>query len=421
MKKILAVLALVFICLVSAFASAASADFDFVKINGDEFNGETQNFDREEIVDIRVSVKANQDLFDTRVEARIDSFEYGIISDASDIEDMESGEVKRYNLKLNLPNEMDLGQYTLTILLLDREGIIQQLRIPIVVDAERHLLQVKHISFSPGDRVRAGNALLATVNMENDGEDDEEVVVTVSIPDLGVSAQDFIDEIEADETTTSEELYLRIPRCAEPGQYEVVVSVEYNEGFDVITQKRTVTVEDSGLCEEANADDENSMTDIMLGTLTGTETVEEDQTANFPVTITNGGNKAVTYTLNVAGTDSWANVEVVESNVMTIQPKASKTAVIKVTPKEDVEGNNVFTLTVKAGDETIEQIPLSVTVQKDNDWDVKGFVKGLTIALIVIIVLLILVGLIAAFRRSSAKNDEDMDELDDEKEGQTYY
>ena len=420
MKKILAVLALVFICLVSAFASAASADFDFVKINGDEFNGETQNFDREEIVDIRVSVKANQDLFDTRVEARIDSFEYGIISDASDIEDMESGEVKRYNLKLNLPNEMDLGQYTLTILLLDREGIIQQLRIPIVVDAERHLLQVKHISFSPGDRVRAGNALLATVNMENDGEDDEEVVVTVSIPDLGVSAQDFIDEIEADETTTSEELYLRIPRCAEPGQYEVVVSVEYNEGFDVVTQKRTITVEDSGLCEEATAEDADSMTDIMLGTLTGTETVEDDETANFPVTLTNGGDKAVTYTLNVAGTDSWANVEVVESNVMTIQPKASKTAVIKVTPKEDVEGNNVFTLTVKAGDETIEQIPLSVTVEND-DWDAKGFVKGLTIVLIVIIVLLILIGLVAAFRRSSAKNDEDMDELDDEKEGQTYY
>ncbi len=420
MKKILAVLALVFICLVASFASAApAADFDFVKINGDEWQGETQNFDREEVVDIRVSVKANQDLFDTRVEARLDGFEYGIISDASDIEDMESGEVKRYNLKLNLPNELDLGKYTLSILLLDREGIIQQLRIPVVVDAERHLLQVKHISFSPGDRVRAGNALLATVNMENDGEDDEEVVVTVSIPDLGVTAQDFIDEIEADETTTSEELYLRIPRCAEPGQYEVVVSVEYNEGFDVVTQKRTVTVEDSGLCEDA-AEDADSMTDIMLGTLTGTETVENDETANFPVTLTNGGDKAVTYTLNVAGTDSWAKVEVVESNVMTIQPKASKTAVVKVTPNEDAEGNNVFTLTVKAGDETIEQIPLSVTVQND-DWDAKGFVKGLTIALIVIIVLLILVGLIAAFRRSSAKNDEDMDELDDDKEGQTYY
>ena len=231
MKKILAVLALVFICLVSAFASAGTAaSFDFVKINGDEWTGETQNFDREEVVDIRVSVKANKDLYDTRVEARLDGFEYGIISDASDIEDLKNGEVKRYNLKLNLPNELDLGEYTLTILLLDKEGIVEQLRVPVVVDAERHLLQVKHISFSPGDRVRAGNALLATVNMENDGEDDEEVVVTVSIPDLGVSAQDFIDEIEADETTTSEELYLRIPRCAEPGQYEVIVSVEYNEG-----------------------------------------------------------------------------------------------------------------------------------------------------------------------------------------------
>jgi len=60
------------------------------------------------------------------------------------------------------------------------------------------------------------------------------VKVVVSIPDLGVSASDFIDELEAegddnDDQATTEEMFLRIPDNAETGEYTVRIEVYFDD------------------------------------------------------------------------------------------------------------------------------------------------------------------------------------------------
>jgi hypothetical protein len=47
---------------------------------------------------------------------------------------------------------------------------------------------------------------------------------------LGVSATEYINEIEEDdEEEETEEIFLRIPQCAEPGLYDVEVAVYFAE------------------------------------------------------------------------------------------------------------------------------------------------------------------------------------------------
>ena len=99
------------------------------------------------------------------------------------------------------------------------------------VEQARNAIVIRDVIFSPENSVKAGRALLTSVRIKNMGEDDDEdVKVMVSIPELGISASDYIDEVESEESVTSEELYMRIPECADAGDYTATVTVEFDEG-----------------------------------------------------------------------------------------------------------------------------------------------------------------------------------------------
>ena len=95
------------------------------------------------------------------------------------------------------------------------------------VESVRHSLTIKDVVFSPETRVKAGRALLSTVRIKNTGDKDEDSIkITVAIPELDLSASDYIEELDEGKSTTSEELYMRVPNCAEAGDYEAVVTVK---------------------------------------------------------------------------------------------------------------------------------------------------------------------------------------------------
>jgi len=97
----------------------------------------------------------------------------------------------------------------------------------------------------------AGTALLASVRVENKGEKDEDDVrVKVSIPSLGVSATEYIEQIDGEDEEETEEMYLRLPKCAKPGVYDVEVDVEYNEGRDSVHGKQQINVYEDPACNK---------------------------------------------------------------------------------------------------------------------------------------------------------------------------
>ena len=155
--------------------------------------------------------------------------------------------------------DVDEDDYRLRLLVTDRNGqeIFQNYQLKI--DVPRHEVKVEDILLTPSGEAMAGQALLATVRLENQGEKDEDDVrVDVSIPELRVSGSDYIDEIETGDEEETEEIFMRLPLCAETGVYTVDVDVTYDEGHRSTRASGKVQVRENPQCAAlaAPADDE---------------------------------------------------------------------------------------------------------------------------------------------------------------------
>ncbi|MBD3259923.1 putative S-layer protein [Candidatus Woesearchaeota archaeon] len=392
---------------------------DFVKLDGDIIStDEVIEVDRNTDLNLKVKVIGLADADDIRLSAEIHGFEHGVITDASDIFDIDAGESRTVNLDMHLPSRMDRDDYLLRVFAFDKRSSLFQLNFNLNIDTARHGLEVRDVSFSPGSTVQAGRSLLTTVRIENQGEQDEEVKVTVAVPELGLQASDFIDEIESDEITTSEELFIRIPNCAEPGQYTAEITLSYNDDYDTMTEQRTIFVEDGGLCSIEAPAEEKAL--IAIGQ--PKNSVAPGERLTYPITITNAGDSASSYALDIQGAAGWATVEVNPSNVMTLKPGEIKSAFVYLTPMAGITGTQAFSLSVNSGDETLKQVTLTGEIDGTPAVEPvkkKSTVRALTIGLIVVIVILIIIGLIVAFSRM--KGNEDFEEFEEEGEGQNYY
>jgi len=131
---------------------------------------------------------------------------------------------------------MEQDRYWLRVIVAGRTGAATVSNYELDVEVPEHKVDVDDIILSPSRRVKAGRSLLASVRVENNGDRREDgVKVTVSIPELDIQASDYVDELEAededdgDDQTTSEELWLEIPKCAEAGIYTVRAEVLYDD------------------------------------------------------------------------------------------------------------------------------------------------------------------------------------------------
>jgi len=397
------------------------------KVDGDRIEeGDVNRVDflRGDIIDINVRVNSSIELDNVEITGFISGYEFNDIepmSDTSGIFDVDPNITYKKRLSIRVPVEVEEDDYKLRILVSDRYGDSAVYDYKLRLDSPRHGFQIEDVVFSPGTVVEAGRALLTTVRIENKGERDEESVkVSVAIPALGISASDFIDEIEFEDSETSEEMYMRIPVCAEPGDYAAVIEVRYNELRESLVENAIVTVVESGACAAATGQDEEAQTVIALGA-TSQNLVPGEAGALYPLTVSNQGDDAVAYTVSVEGTNDFAAVQINPVSTFILNGGDSQAVFIYLTPVEGAAaGQHVFTVSVKSGDEVLKQIPLTAVVEEgeakaSTTMDVRD---ALEIGLIVLVVLLIILAVIVGIKK--LKKDEEMGD-EDEVEGKTYY
>jgi uncharacterized membrane protein len=257
------------------------------------------------------------------------------------------------------------------------------------------------------------------------GESKEEgIKVRVSIPELGISASDFIDELDKsgddDDEATSEELYMRIPACATPGEYDVKIEVIYDEGDEKTSKQTSINVIDGEVCELAKPTTE-SKTIITIGT--ETQDVVQGSTVIYPLTITNKASTSKTYTVSVDGVDAFGSVSISPSNVLTIASQETEAAYISITASQGASvGEHMFNVAIKSDGATLKQIPLkSNVIEAEKPVVVTGFnrlKRGLEIGLVILVVLLVIIGLIIGFNKLKGSEEE---EEPSSEEGKTYY
>ncbi|RMF06662.1 hypothetical protein D6764_01770 [Candidatus Woesearchaeota archaeon] len=424
---ILTALFLVGLLSMASIALAVPVTIDQVKVNGDVVSPggtEVRSLDRDNEFDVKVFLTALADADNVQVEVMMRGYDHNdLIEDISDVFDLEEGVTYVKTLHITLPKRMEAqDQYWLRVLVTDRNSDLVQENYVIYVNTDRHDVEIRDVIFSPENEVKAGRALLATVRIKNYGKTDEEnIKVSVSIPDLGVSASDYIDELDAGDSISSEELYLRIPMCVETGTYDVKVEAEYDDGDEVTTKTESIRVVQDETCG-AKEEKPSEQTEKTFITAPGSQDVVKGTTgAVYPVLITNAGSQAKTYALSVSGVESWGAYRIEPSAVLVVPAGKTETAYVYVTANEDApEGEAAFFVEVSSGSDK-KMLPLTANVVKGEEteagassWDkVK---RGLEVGLVVLVVLLVILGLIIGFNK--LKGDEGSGEED---MSQTYY
>ena len=320
---------------------------------------------------------------------------------------------------------MDDKSYKLRITITDAFGSEVYYSYDLDVDSDSHGMWIKDIVLSPENEVQAGRALLATVRVKNIGDKDENegIRIKVSVPSLGLSATDYIDEIKADESVTSEELYMRIPQCAELGMHDVKVEVTYNDGDYVETEYASINVVGGELCPATNPVTPVETEDpVIVAGVDVQNVVAGAGGAIYPITITNTASVSKTFTLISDVESSWATVRVSPSNVLVVEPGQTETAYVYLSAKKDaLLGQNIFAVTVKSGSNAVKQFTLTANVvPKDNavksnsnkDWS--SVRTTLEIGLVILVIILVILGLVIGLKKMKKEDNEGDD-------AQTYY
>lgn len=266
---------------IPVLAESDNYDITNVGINGQSY----QNIvyvERGDSVSVEVYFEGAEEGLTTDVNLRawIGGYEYDTVQSTSEMFDVEAGVSYKKTLQVELPEDLIAEQdYTLYIELYDDTDSEQWIST-IRVSKIRHSLDIQDVIVDSS--VDAGDYTTALVRLENMGDKKEEdIKVTISIPELGVEKSTFLDELTNDEIDNEDEessgdvsLTFQIPSDAESGEYEVLVSVSYNKGYDTLEESTAISVE---ALEVEEAEEDSSVTVVV----SETDDSEEDNSSDF--------------------------------------------------------------------------------------------------------------------------------------------
>lgn len=417
--RVFGLIALVLISLVSVSGIANADDvpvsIEKVYINDREVeDGETRaGIYRGDGVDVEVKILATGDDEYVSVSAEVEGLDHDTekAEAETDVFTVENGKTYYKKLNIELPERIDVEdgtQFALRIEVSNRADDEAVYNAILDIDSERNAVRIKDVIFSPAHEVKAGRALLTTARIQNVGEEEEEdVKVTVSIPELGLSASDYIDEVEEEDSVTSEELYMRIPECMDEGDYRAVVTVEFDEGDESVSKEYSVHVVEDDTCNVVEPEGKT----IITVSSDAQEMTAGESGVVYPVTLTNTGSVSKTFVVEAVAGD-WADITVSPS-VVVLGAEETKVVYVNVAADEEATaGTQTFGVAVKSGETTLKEVTLQANVLEGaSGWS--NVRRGLEVALVVLVVLLVVIGLVIGFNRLKGGDEEGKDE--------TYY
>ncbi len=401
-KELFVVLGVLMLLVGFVSADVADVNIEEVQVNGVTLNPNdltTLSLERGEYLNLRVTLTAVANTENVVLRAFVDGYEHSDfqdISDRTDIFDVEGNVRYVKRLSLKLPEDMDRDVYTIKLLVSDRYGEVKEYYYNIKVDVPRHDLIVKDVALNPENYVKAGSYLTAFVRVKNVGlKTEDSVKVTVSIPELGVSSSDFIDEVEPEDAVSSEEIALKIPECAEEGEYKLVITATYNDGYDKTVSEKTIKVLASEFCPTV---EEKETGKLLITIPAAVADIEAEEKAVFTITLANTGSEAKNVMLSTENAD-WAIVELTE-NAVVVDGEDAKVVQLYVTPKEGETGSKVFNLNIKVGDKLVKSVPFTVNIEEEQTGINMDKVKtALEIGIVILVIVLVVVVLLLALKK----------------------
>ena len=410
--------------------AAASPSYQIlrVEVDGNDITGlGSYHVSRGSQMEVEVLVQsfANAtEVDDVSVRAEINGYEFGDISAVSDLfKVVESPTPVTYRkvLTLNIPEDIDSSKtYTLRIEVSD-DLDEAEMTFQLFIDELRHSVSIFDVLFNPGTTIQAGQPLFVSVRPENLGDNKEEnIKVTVIIPELGVQASNFIGRLITqlqeeeerfsfnDRNSLQTDLLVRIPEDAATGMYDVVIQVEYNRGHDIVTEKRTINVVGAPAAEKVQS---------VINTEATSKRAQADQEVTYRIMIANLGMEKGIYSIQLEGTSPWAEAWV-EPGFLTVMPDSTGEVVVHIKPTADAEARDyVFSAKVMLDGQLVNDVIMHTIVagQEEPASTPVTFKTVLAIIFGILVIVLIVLGLILAFKRSEGNGNVA------QQQGQTYY
>jgi hypothetical protein len=370
---------------------------------------------------------------DVRFKAWIGGYEYGNIEATSGPFDVEPNVTYIKSVDLELPDDLEVCFYdndenddyedctfTLYVEVYDDDDS-ERAEYTFFLERPRHYVTVLDVIVE--NDVEAGELAKVEVRLENLGESKEEdIKVTLSIDELGVSESGYIDELAAPEVNNEDEessdsifLYLETPEDAAEGYYDLELDVSYDRGHETIEEVHTIFIQSDEEVEEETEteteEEEEVDGEVSVSMLSEDVDAVVGEQAAYTVTLTNTYDESQTFVIDVLGEDQWGSAEV-EPSLVLVKGNDVEEVTVYVTANEP--GEYTFTLQILDSEDNLiseEEVELNATGSA-------GTPTWLKILFIIIVVIIIIIILVVAFRKSG--NDDDDLDLDG-KDGETYY
>ena len=384
-------------------ASAEFADIDggSITVNGIiAYDGQNVQVFAGDTLAVRVvftafdSDEGNEE--DVRVIARILG-EPGLSEATERFDVIRNGTYSRL-IHIDLPNDLDdeLDEpFTLRVTVESNSDTGGEISINLVVQRVNNLLEV--LLVETDETVQAGDVLPVTVVVKNRGRDKaRDTLVSVKIPELGVTKTIFLDDLYAQDTSGNDEddaragvLFLNIPRDAPAGVYDMEIKA-FNDDSTTIVTRRIVIVsgsEDSSVVSSATSK---------------TFAAGEDRT--YTVTIVNADNRIRVYELILEAANG-LRIDLSES-VVAVPAGTSKTVQLTVMASE--EGTYNFAVNVHSEGELVKKQSFVANVEGEADragGNGANAAVVLTIILAIIFVVLLIVLIVLLTRKPEKTED----------------
>lgn len=459
-KSITTVFSIIILMLATVFMSAAAnagnfgytpgMDVIYLEINDFPVSDDEVvriNFDRDQELEINMKVLALLNLSDVEVSAYITGYKYNEDERLSDVEyfaEMESGVEYPIKLAVDLPQLIETDDYKLRVSISDRYSSIATFNFNLKVDAPENELKIKDIILNPADKVKAGRSLITNVRLKNIGQaTEEDVRIQAEVRELGISDVVFMDELDEEETRTSDDLLLRIPMDTKPGMYTMRVTVEYDNDHEKTVEDVDFEVVEGDVpqtpvcvtCGNTNNDNTNTNNNNNNdNTNTDTTPAKDQVTINYDsnskvitqgeggaiysITITNAGTTAKSFVIDASGVD-WATVRMSPGNVAVVSPGESKAVYVYASANENAAvGTHEFTATIKSADKVVGTATFKAdVVESSGSFDKTSFNSILMYLLIALVIVLVLVVVVLIVTKGK-KNEPQEEEFDST---QSYY
>ena len=422
-KKIMGLGIILFSFIVLAtMAHALPVTIEDVKIDNDVIYpiaaGQTNilELERGQDFDLKVRVHANPGttLDHVQISAEIKGSEFkDVISDSTESFKLKESVSTIKRLKLHVPSRLEQDNFRLRVRVEDRDGATTQTDYEIQISSKRNQITIKDIILSPENEIKAGRTLVTSLRLKNTGQRDQKgVKIKISIPELGVSATDYVSELEKEsdknDQATSNNIFLRIPDDADTGVYTLRAEVYFRDGDEVTAKETKVRVigadkTPTGSTAASTKTDEKT---VLFVPSDSQSVVAGSSEVFYPITITNSGSASKSYTISVDGA-SWGTVRIAPSNVAVVNPADSKTVNIYVAAKSDASaGEQMFLVTIKNDDKILKQIPLKAVISKQASAEPTKLESVLKVLAIVLLAILVTIGLIFIFSSMMRRDDE---------------